>query len=133
MAALRGNATVASYGGRVPEGVPAEHLDFLRGCRSYHESERHIFLHGSYLADLPMARQPIEVLHWDSLKLRKPGAHCSGKTVIVGHTAQRGGEILDLGYLRCIDTCCYGDDGRLTALDVETGQAWQADKNGRLR
>ena len=127
-----GDATVDSYDGRVPQSVPREHLDFFRGCRSFYESDRHIFLHGNYLADLPMERQPLDVLYWDSLKLREPGAHCSGKTVIVGHTAQRSGEILDLGYLRCIDTCCYGD-GWLTALDVNTGQTWQADKTGRLR
>ncbi|MEE8451790.1 MAG: metallophosphoesterase family protein [Thermoguttaceae bacterium] len=127
-----GNATVDSYDGRVPEAVPPEHLDFLRGCRSFYESDRHIFLHGSYLADVPMEQQPPDVLRWDSVKPREPGAHCSGKTVIVGHTAQRDGEILDLGYLLCIDTCCYGD-GWLTALEVNTGQTWQADKTGRLR
>ena len=127
-----GNTTVDSYDGRVPESVPREHLDFLRGCPSFHESDRHIFLHGSYLANMPMERQPLDVLRWDSLKLRQPGAHCSGKTVIVGHTAQRDGEVLDLGYLRCIDTCCYGD-GWLTAMEVNTGQTWQADKTGRLR
>jgi serine/threonine protein phosphatase 1 len=127
-----GDATVESYDGRVPEGVPSEHLDFLRGCRSFHESDRHIFLHGNYLADLPMEQQSLDVLHWDSLKLRQPGPHCSGKTVIVGHTAQRSGQILDLGYLRCIDTFCYGD-GQLTALDVNTDQTWQADKTGHRR
>ena len=31
----------------------------------------------------------------------------------------------------CIDTCCYGG-GWLTAMEVETGQLWQADKEGRL-
>jgi len=72
------------------------------------------------------------VLRWESLKLRQPGPHCSGKTAIVGHTAQRDGEILDLGYLKCIDTCCYGE-GWLTALDVDSGQVWQADKEGRMR
>ncbi|HYW78618.1 MAG TPA: metallophosphoesterase family protein [Thermoguttaceae bacterium] len=127
-----GNATVDSYDGGVPEAVPQEHLDFLRSCLSFYESDRHIFLHGNYLADRPMEQQPPDVLRWDSLKLREPGAHCSGKTVIVGHTAQKNGDILDLGYLRCIDTCCYGD-GWLTAMDVDTGQQWQADKAGQLR
>jgi serine/threonine protein phosphatase 1 len=127
-----GDATVASYHGRVPEEVPEEHLEFLRACPSYYESKRHFFVHGSYVADLPLEQQPIEVLHWDSLKFGHPGPHCSGKTAIVGHTAQRDGEILDLGYLKCIDTCCYGE-GWLTGLDVESGQVWQADKEGRIR
>ena len=51
---------------------------------------------------------------------------------IVGHTAQKNCQILDLGYLKCIDTWCYGD-GWLTALEPETGQVWQVDKNGRRK
>ena len=127
-----GAATVASYDGRVPEGVPGEHLDFLGDCPSFYEAERHFFVHGSYLAHLPLGQQPADVLRWESLKFRQPGPHCSGKTAIVGHTAQRDGEILDLGYLKCIDTCCYGE-GWLTALDVDSGQAWQAGKEGGMR
>ena len=127
-----GDATVASYGGSVPEGVPKAHLEFLRACRSSYESQRHLFVHASYLAHLPLRQQPVEVLHWESLNLRQPGPHCSGKTAIVGHTAQKDGEILDLGYLKCIDTCCYGE-GWLTALDVESGRLWQADKHGKMR
>jgi serine/threonine protein phosphatase 1 len=127
-----GDATLASYGGGVPEGVPKAHLDFLRACRSSYETQRHLYVHASYLAHLPLRRQPVEVLHWESLNDRQPGPHCSGKTAIVGHTAQKNGEILDLGYLKCIDTCCYGE-GWLTALDVESGQLWQADKQGKLK
>jgi serine/threonine protein phosphatase 1 len=127
-----GHATVVSYGGRVPEGVPAGHIDFVRNCRLLHQSQRHFFVHGSYLAHLPLEDQPADVLLWDSLKTGDPGPHCSGKTAILGHTAQRDGQVLDLGYLKCIDTCCYGE-GWLTALEVETGRLWQADKLGRLR
>jgi len=126
-----GDATVASYG-RVPEDVPAEHIEFLRGCKSVYESPHHFFVHATYLADVPLERQPRETLLWSSLKVRTPGPHLSGKKAIVGHTAQKNGEILDLGYLICIDTCCYSD-GWLTALEVETGQVWQADQLGRLR
>jgi serine/threonine protein phosphatase 1 len=127
-----GDATVASYGGRVPKGVPRAHIEFLRNCPSFYESERHFFVHASYLAHLPLPQQPVEVLHWESLNSRHPGPHCSGKTAIVGHTAQKDGRILDLGYLKCIDTCCYGE-GWLTALDIDSGRLWQADKHGRMR
>jgi serine/threonine protein phosphatase 1 len=61
-----------------------------------------------------------------------PGRHCSGKTAVVGHTPQVTGEILDLGYLVCIDTYCVGG-GWLTALDVDSGQVWQANRAGELR
>jgi serine/threonine protein phosphatase 1 len=127
-----GNATLESYGTLRPEDVPAAHIEFLRSCRLYYETERHIFVHGNYLADLPLDAQPTETLLWESLKVRQPGLHCSGKTAIVGHTSQKTGEILDLGYLKCIDTRCYGE-GWLTALDVQSGQTWQANKNGGMK
>ncbi|MBN2021582.1 MAG: metallophosphoesterase [Pirellulales bacterium] len=127
-----GEATLASYDCGSPEEFPAEHLDFLRNCLAYYEIDTHFFVHASYIAELPLAEQPGEVLRWDSLRYRLPGAHSSGKTAIVGHTAQHTGDVLDLGYLKCIDTWIYGD-GWLTLMDVRTGQIWQADKQGRPR
>jgi serine/threonine protein phosphatase 1 len=127
-----GDATLASYGNLRPEEIPQEHLRFIRNCRMFYETDNYIFLHGSYRPALPMAEQSTRLVIWGKIRPEPPGPHCSGKTVIVGHTAQRDGNVLDLGYLKCIDTCCYGD-GYLTALDVDTGQTWQADKRGRLR
>jgi serine/threonine protein phosphatase 1 len=127
-----GEETLDSYGRRVPEGVPAAHLDFLRQCRLFYETDTHFFLHGNYWANVPLDCQETDIVLWDSLKRRLPGPHCSGKTGIVGHSSQKKGEILDLGYLKCIDTYCYGT-GWLTALDVANGRVWQADKTGRLR
>jgi serine/threonine protein phosphatase 1 len=125
-----GDATRASYGGPVPGCIPPEHLDFLRNCRLFHETEHHIFVHGNYLPNLPLEEQLPTVLLWDSLRRRQPGPHRSGKTAIIGHTAQKDGKILDLDHLKCIDTWCYGE-GWLTALEVHTGQVWQADKSGQ--
>ena len=127
-----GDATLSSYGVGRPEAIPEHHIEFLEDCLLYHETEEHIFLHGSYDPALSIERQPLRTLIWGRLRPTPPASHCSGKTVIVGHTAQRNGEILDLGYLKCIDTCCYGE-GWLTALDVQTGQVWQADKAGKMR
>ena len=56
----------------------------------------------------------------------------SGKTVVVGHTSQKTGEVLDLGHLKCIDTFCYGG-GWLTAQEVRSEEVWQADREGELR
>jgi serine/threonine protein phosphatase 1 len=127
-----GSATLASYGASNPKTIPLAHIEFLEYCPLFYESEKHIFLHGSYDPALPMERQTSQTLLWGKIRLAPPGPHCSGKTVILGHTAQRNGQILDLGYLKCIDTCCYGE-GYLTALDVDSGQTWQADKAGRMR
>ena len=127
-----GSLTLASYNCTVPDNIPDEHLQFLQDCAAYHESDGHFFVHASYIPNLPLEAQPGGVLRWESLRARQPGPHYSGKVAICGHTAQEGGRILDLGHLKCIDTYCYGD-GWLTAMDVETGQVWQADKGGTLR
>jgi serine/threonine protein phosphatase 1 len=127
-----GRATMESYATEDPGAIPVAHTEFLRSCRLFYESDHHFYVHGSYLADVPLAAQPATTLLWESLKARQPGPHFSGKLAIVGHTSQKNGEILDLGYLKCIDTCCYGE-GWLTALDVHSGQVWQADKRGKLR
>ena len=127
-----GDAAVASYGGKVPEDVPPEHVEFLKGCWPFYETRTHIFLHANYWPTQPLNDLPALMLRWESLGEQPPGPHYSGKTAIVGHTSQKNGEILDLGHLKCIDTCCYGD-GWLTALELETGRVWQADKTGRMR
>jgi serine/threonine protein phosphatase 1 len=130
---MRGAATLESYGrSRGIDLIPDEHFEFLQGCLDYHETGRHIFIHANYFPDLPMDEQPALMLRWESLRETMPDPHCSGKTVIAGHTSQKNGEILDRGYLKCIDTYCYGG-GWLTALDVDTGKTWQADRDGDLR
>lgn len=128
-----GKATLDSYGfvGN-PAMFPADHLAFLHQCRSYYETETHFFVHAGYRADLPLDRQPTRALFWEFLNERPPEAHASGKVAVVGHTPQADGEVLDIGFLKCIDTGCH-QGGWLTALDVESGQVWQADARGRLR
>ena len=128
-----GKATLDSYRflGNV-ETFPREHLAFLRSCRNYHETESHIFIHAGYRASLPMDRQPSRALLWEFLGERPLEAHCSGKVAVVGHTPQTNGEVLDLAFLKCIDTGCHSG-GWLTALDVESGQVWQANERGQVR
>ncbi len=127
-----GDATLASYGLDSPDALPQEHVDFLRSCQPWYETPNHFFVHASYRADLPLRKQPPELLRWEAISNLPPGPHRSGKIAVVGHTAQHNGEILDWGYLKCIDTHVYGE-GWLTALDLTTGQCWQADKFGGLR
>lgn len=130
---MGGAATLASYGPRAQlRDIPSAHVSFLNHCLTYWETTTHLFVHANYNPKLPMAKQLREILLWESLRDTVPDPHCSGKTVITGHTSQKRGEILDLGYLKCIDTFCYGG-GWLTALDVATGQTWQASRDGRMR
>jgi serine/threonine protein phosphatase 1 len=125
-----GLATLASYGGL--SEIPPEHIDFVRECVDYYETATHLFVHANYDPQLPLEQQNEYELFWQHLNLLLPPPHCSGKTAIVGHTPQRSGDILDGGHLVCIDTYCFGS-GVLTALDVASGQLWQADKHGKLR
>lgn len=134
-----GRATLESYGcggEYTPEAarrtIPAEHLVWLTETREYYEAETHFFTHANYAAAAPLAVQPPEALRWQSLDGHRPKPHVSGKTAVVGHTAQRDGEVLDLGHLVCVDTHCHGG-GWLTAYDVGSGRVWQADRDGRLR
>jgi serine/threonine protein phosphatase 1 len=126
-----GRATLASYGGRA-EAVPEAHLEFLRNCRRYYQTPEHIFLHANYMHDLPLDEQPDYVLFWEHISYFVPAPHESGKKVVVGHTPQSTGEILDLGHVVCIDTFCVGG-GWLTAFEPAAGRVWQADREGRVR
>lgn len=127
-----GDATLASYKTGHLSVIPDAHLDFLKNCKLLHETERHFFVHGSYNPNIPLDCQHPRILLWGKMRPDPPGPHFSGKTAIVGHTAQRNGKIFDLGYVKCIDTCCY-DEGYLTAMEVNTGQVWQADKTGKMK
>jgi serine/threonine protein phosphatase 1 len=127
-----GDATLRSYrGADGPDAIPREHLEFVRACLPYHETESHIFVHANSWPNMPMASLSSTVLYWEPLQLERVGRHYSGKAVIVGHTPQPDGQILDLGFLKCIDTdCCRG--GCLTALEVHTGRIWQANQQGEV-
>jgi serine/threonine protein phosphatase 1 len=104
----------------------------LAGCRGYYETPTHLFLHAGYVPELALAEQPGLALQWRVTDAATAVPHRSGKVAVVGHTPQQSGEVLDLGFLVCIDTNC-ARGGWLTALEVGTGRVWQADRSGRLR
>jgi serine/threonine protein phosphatase 1 len=130
---LGGSATLKSYGAGLDfSRIPEEHIRFMEESLDYVETATHVFLHANYDPVLPIPDQPFAAMRWNSLRETVPGPHRSGKTVIVGHSAQEGGEVLDLGHIKCIDTDCYGG-GWLTALDVDSSEVWQANQDGELR
>lgn len=126
-----GDATLASYGGSLLK-IPGPHLEFIRRCRRYYETPTHFFIHANYQYDVALDVQPDYLAFWEHLFFSQPRPHDNGKIAVVGHTSQKSGEICDLGHAICIDTYCHGG-GWLTALDVESGKIWQADRDGRLR
>ena len=126
-----GNTTITSYGGSLGK-IPDTHMEFLRNLKRYHETEETIFVHAGYKHDRDMFSQDDMTMFWSHLSFPMPPPHQSGKRVIVGHTPQPSGEILDLGHLVCVDTYCFG--GRfLTALNVDSGDVLQANYHGHLR
>jgi serine/threonine protein phosphatase 1 len=129
---LGGEQTLRSYAVIHPRDVPRLHCSFLNSCEDHYETDTHLFVHAGYQAGLPLEDQPMAVLRGMSLDAERPGPHFSGKVAVVGHTPQRGGDVLNLGHLVCIDTYCHGG-GWLTALDVGSGRYWQANEQGQVR
>jgi serine/threonine protein phosphatase 1 len=136
---LGGADTLRSYGW-LPGGprraladwLPEPHRRFIAACRDYYETATHLFVHAGFVPELLLSEQPALALRWRVTDAATAVPHRSGRVAVVGHTPQQSGEVLDLGFLVCIDTNC-ARGGWLTALDVGTGQVWQADRAGRLR
>ncbi|QEF98857.1 Serine/threonine-protein phosphatase 1 [Stieleria maiorica] len=128
-----GVETLESYGfdGDL-DFLPPEHQQFLDALGDFYVAGDFFFTHAAYNPEVALEDQEIELLRWYSLTNGIPTQHQSGKTAVVGHTANRDGEILDTGHLICLDTYCYGG-GWLTAMDVNTRQVWQANEQGELR
>lgn len=134
-----GAETLRSYGWSpggprraLADWIPQPHREFLADCRPYHETRTHLFVHAGFLPELSMNQQPGAALRWRVTDAKTAARHHSGKVAVVGHTPQLNGEILDLGFLICIDTNC-ARGGWLTALETDTGRVWQADRAGKLR
>ncbi len=125
-----GQQTLDSYGGDIG-GIPESHLEFLRSCLPFFEGEKYFCIHANYAPTLPLNEQPEYTMYWEHLDIYFPERHVSGKTAIVGHTPQRNGQVLNTDHLICIDTYCYGG-GLLTALDLNSGDLWQASNDGVL-
>ncbi|HEY1065604.1 MAG TPA: metallophosphoesterase family protein [Pirellulales bacterium] len=128
-----GIATLNSYFFGADIGViPKDHIKFIQSALDFYETDRFIFCHANYDPQLPLERTPTYRLRWAVLDERDVRPHYSGKKVVVGHTEQRKGDILDLGCVACIDTYCR-ETGWLTAFEPATGHLWQANRWGVLR
>lgn len=131
-----GVQTLGSYGaapGRTGTlaDVPAEHWDFLEyQLAPYFETDTHIFVHAGVLCGFDLDDQPEEALYWDYFG--DAMRHHSGKTVVCGHSSQKGGVPKVIPGAVCIDTFAFGG-GWLTCLDAATGRYWQVNQFGRRR
>lgn len=130
-----GKAALQSYAGDrligCLEDVPDSHWAFLeQGLSDWFETDSHIFVHANLDPTQPLTLQSEDWLFWNFLT--GPIGHCSGKTVIVGHTVQPGGLPVHYGDTIAIDTGLYRG-GWLTCLDVDTEEFWQATPYGEIR
>lgn len=133
--AFGGRETLASYGTPDEPGtladVPAEHWDFIEHvCVDWYEMNGYFFVHGTADPELPLAEQSLDTVYYGTFDAARP--HVSGKLMVCGHTAQKGGAPAVQPCGVCIDTWVYGD-GWLSCLDVPSGRVWQANQKGQKR
>lgn len=123
-----GAETIDSYGGD-PHQVPEEHLDFLASGLPYLETDTTIFIHADLEPSVALERQDADWLRWRKIDGTEP-PHPSGKRVVCGHTSQKSGRPLVWNGWVCIDTRVYDNGGKLTALDIDANEVYQADQDG---
>jgi len=129
---MGGQATLTSYGPTASLAeIPLAHWQFLEQAVPWWESENYFFTHAGYDSDISLPEQGAYELRWQSLHEARVRPHVSGKTAIVGHTPNFSGQIVDYGFLRCLDTGC-GLGGELTAMDVRTGEYWQCGQESQI-
>ncbi|MEZ6139308.1 MAG: metallophosphoesterase family protein [Zavarzinella sp.] len=134
--AVGGQEALESYADHVNgptiESVPDAHWLFLDRLSDWYETEEFIFVHAGLHPDRPLQNQETNDLHWEVLNPERFRPHCSGKTIVCGHTEQRNGTPLVLPGVICLDTWAYGN-GWLTCMDLISGKYWQANDLGEVR
>lgn len=92
------------------------HGQFLNDLKLTYETENHIFVHGFLAHEQDVEDQEEWRCIWNSFREIYP--HKSGKTVVCGHSIQRGG-VVDDGFRICIDTGSFLPDGYITAMVID--------------
>ncbi|MFD2157544.1 metallophosphoesterase family protein [Rubritalea tangerina] len=124
-----GQETLDAYGGHL-DNVPDAHWQFLASAKLYHELDDFICVHGGLDPKVPLAQQSPEVLL--NLRFQHAKKHCSGKTIICGHTRQIDGKPKLRRNTLCIDTNVFGG-GYLTAFDTQQHIIYQVDENSQCQ
>lgn len=128
-----GTDTLKSYGvetvEELAEVMPKAHLEFYKNTKHYVETDGHIFTHANWQKGVPAEDQTISYLRYLFMSHAQPDRKLK-KTVIVGHSALKGGKPAKKGNLLCIDTL---EHGWLTAYNLGDFKFYQAGIDGGLR
>lgn len=130
-----GAATLQSYSpgqdALTWEHVDPAHIEFLsHRCLRYYEDAANLYVHANANAYYSLADQTDDWLFWTRFDDVFP--HTSGKRIICGHTAQKGGWPNVKPHAICLDTWVYGS-GWLTCMDMGAGTFVQANQAGTIR
>lgn len=128
-----GDTTLASYDYTGCNScIPDSHQRFFENLGDFFVYDQYFFTHAAYDPNVPLEYQDIGMLRWYSLNDGIPGPHQNGLTAIVGHTANKDGQVANYGHIICIDTYCY-NGGYLTGIDLTNRHTFQADQMGQVR
>lgn len=119
-------ATLESYGGSLHD-IPRKHIDWLRQLPLYHREDGFCFVHAGLRPEIPLEQQKGE----DLMTIREPFLSSNydfGFRVVHGHTVTKHGPAI-LPQRIGLDTGAVHSDeglGKLTCMDVLSGEIWQA-------
>jgi serine/threonine protein phosphatase 1 len=127
-----GTPTLESYGlaegAPALEGIPPDHLDFLRTLATSYLHPPYLFVHAGISPLRQLEEQTVEDMLW----IRQEfifNPHPVGATVVFGHTPMRA-VMIDLPYKLGIDTgLVYG--GKLSCIEFNEGVLYQVARRSR--
>lgn len=93
--------------------IPVTHIKFYQTLKNYYQTDDYIFVHAGLLEDVPLNKQPVDILLWERYDFINSNFDW-GKKIIFAHTPNK--EILKMHNKICIDTGAYYEDGKLTCV-----------------
>lgn len=97
------------------------------------EGRTYWFMHADCMPELPLTEQPEETLLWSRHLATCPSDQTSDRTIVLGHTPVQSlgyepvPQILTEGRLVLMDTGSFLPGGRVSCLDLLSGQVYQSD------
>lgn len=131
-----GKATVTSF----ENGLTEEDIAFMERALYYYEWNDRLFVHAGILPGIPLDEQDPEVFLWDrslvmkalQLEAEKPGSRLSNyHEIYVGHTPTLNfgtDKPMRVCEIILTDTGAGWEGGRLSFIEVTTGEIFQSDR-----